>query len=93
MSHQTRAVSFRVPFWMVILALIPLGVFFASLLLAAGVVGLAVGAVALFGTLARRWPRAADSPFAVRRGHEESDGAIELDPSEYHRIPDARGRD
>lgn len=80
------------PLWLIALALIPLGVFFASLLLAVGLVVFALGAVALLGPLLGGRP-ATDSPLPRRRAREDRSDAIELDASEYRRIPDASDRD
>jgi len=87
-----RGAQFRVPLWLFVLALIPVGVFFASLLVAAGIAVLALGAFTLLGAIFAG-PRPTEPPLAARRSEEDRRGAIELDPSDYRRLPDTGERE
>jgi len=87
-----RGAQFRVPLWFFVLALIPVGVFFASLLVAAGIAVLALGAFTLLGAFFTK-PRPTEPPLAARRSEEDQRGAIELDPSDYRRLPDTGERE
>jgi len=86
---RSRSTNVRVPFWLMLLALIPIGVFLVSLLAAGGIALLALAAFALFGRLFAA--PSADESLGPRR--EDGRGSIELDPSEYRRIPDTNERD
>jgi hypothetical protein len=88
-SRRPRIAAFRVPVWLFVLALVPVGIFLASLLAAGGIVLLAVAALALFGRFFAT--SSANESLAPRR--ENGTDTIELDPSEYRRIPAATERD
>jgi hypothetical protein len=78
-ARQIRV--YRLPAWLVLLIALPLGaVFLTSLIVAAA---LAIGGAALAALLLPRLAR----PTPTR------DDAIELDPSQFHRVDDRRRSD
>jgi hypothetical protein len=80
-----RSFRFAVPFWIALVVAIPLiGIFALSLLAATVIVGLAASIYFLL--------RPTSSASIPRRRPARSD-EIELDPRDYHRLPNDRGND
>lgn len=76
--NRSRVVVWRLPPWVLLLLGIPLlGLFFVSLLLA--------GAIAVAGVLLLPLVL----PLFRRPGRPADDGTIELDRSDYRRLPDS----
>jgi hypothetical protein len=76
---QVRVYRGTVPLWLVLAAALPLGaLFLVSLVLAGAIAITALGLAAVL--LPRLWRRPSE---------RSTNGAIELDPSQYHRV-DAR---
>ena len=84
-DQRPRTYVYRgsVPLWLVLAVVAPLGlVFLTSLILAMALIGTAAAVAAL--VLPRFWKRPAGP---------ESPNTIELDPSQYRRIPERRRDD
>jgi len=88
-NGRPRVATFRVPLWVIALALIPIGIFLVSLLAAGGIALLAVAAFALLGRLFSA-PRESES---LGPRTDDQPTTIELDPSEFRRLPDTGDRD
>lgn len=72
----------RLPLWPLLLLALPLAALFLVSLLAAGVLAIAGGLVASLLL-----------PRLVGRRRPPDDGTVELDPSQYRRLPDTRPRE
>jgi hypothetical protein len=87
-NFHTSVKQFRIPLWLVLLAVIPLGmVFFVSLLMAAGIAVLGAGVLMFVAPLFRGARRPA-SPLGSESssGEVSQRGDIVLDPADYERI-------